>query len=196
VRATAALLALLVVVIPGAALGFSSGVPTGYSGAPGDDTCADCHGNLNNGSGGATITAPYSCSPGDTIEITVDVHQMGQKKWGFELTCLDGQNEPAGSFIVTDPGRTQLDTDGDTGREYMMHTSLGNDSGHMDMCLGWTFEWVAPAGARPEYTFYVASVAANNGSGAGGDYVYTAVHTVSETPVESGSWSRIKQLYR
>jgi hypothetical protein len=187
---------VMALTLPALALAYTSGVPTGLTGAPGEGTCANCHDNLNNGSGGISISAPYSCAPGETLEVTVDVHHMMQEKWGFELTCLDGLDQPAGHFIVTDPTRTQLDNDGDTGRDYMMHTATGSDEGHMNMCLGWTFEWVAPMDSRPQIVFYVAGVAANNGQGTNGDYVYTSSFAIDQTPVDEASWASIKALYR
>jgi hypothetical protein len=196
-RKRASVLASVLLVLTAAgAQGYSSGVPTGLTGAPGEGTCANCHDNLNNGSGGVAITAPFEYALGETLEVTVDVHQMSQERWGFELTCLDGLDQPAGQFILTDPARTQLDTDGDTGRDYVMHTTTGTDEGHMHACLGWTFQWVAPTESRPQVTFYVAAVAANNGSGTNGDYVYTEALPIDQSPVEGSSWGRIKGLFR
>jgi hypothetical protein len=187
---------LLALLLPGVALGYSSGVPVGLTGAPGEGTCASCHGDLNTGMGGISITAPLTCAPGETLDITVDMHHMGMQMWGFELTCLDGAGEPAGEFICTDPDRTQLDTDGDTGREYMMHTADGTDDGYMNMCLGWSFQWVAPEDYRSEMTFYASGVAANSSQGSNGDYAYADLVTSILTPVDEMTWSQVKALYR
>jgi hypothetical protein len=187
---------IMLVLSAGAAQAYSSGVPTGLTGAPSEGTCANCHGNLNTGSGGISISAPYSYAPGETLEIVVDLHHMGQSRWGFELTCLDGAGEPAGHLILTDPTRTQFDSDSMSGREYMMHTSGGNDEGHMNLCLGWTFEWVAPSDSSPQVTFYAAGVAGNDASGPGGDYVYTTTRAIDQTPVDAKTWGSIKELYR
>ena len=179
---------------------YTPGVPTGLAGAPGEDTCANCHDNLNNGPGSATITAPSQYSAGETIEVTVDVSHVGQEKWGFTLTALDDSNNPVGDFVVTDAERTQLDIDGGNGRQYMMHTEPGTDTGVLDSSPGWTFQWVAPA-ARPAVTFYLAALAANDAQGTNGDYTYTATHTSSQ--LETGlaepdvtTWGRMKSLYR
>jgi hypothetical protein len=64
------------------------------------------------------------------------------------------------------------------------------------MCLGWTFQWVAPDAGSPQPTFYAAVVAGNDASGTNGDYVYTEAVTVEQTPVDPANWSRIKQLFR
>ena len=191
-------MSILLLLAATGAQGYTSGVPVGLTGAPGEVTCADCHDNLNNGPGGATITAPTQYQAGETIDVLVDVFQTGQQKWGFELTALDDSAEPVGSFVLVDPDRTQLDTDTETGRDYVMHTALGTDEGVLNASPGWLFQWVAPAG-RQSVTFYVAAIAANNGSGTNGDHTYTATlsSTQTETRVDDEtSWGRIKELYR
>ena len=175
---------------------FTSGVPTGLTGAPGEGTCADCHDNLNNGSGAVNITAQTNYAEGEMIDVLVEVHHQGQVKWGFELTALDDSDQPVGQFVLVDTDRTQLDTDGGTGREYVMHTELGTDTGVPHSSLGWLFQWVAPAG-RPSVTFYASAVAANNGSGTNGDFVYTTALSSGQTGLDSEtSWSRIKGLFQ
>jgi hypothetical protein len=190
----------LVLLAAAGAYAYTSSVPTELTGAPGEGTCANCHDNLNSGPGGASITAPAQYQAGETINVTVDVYHAGQEKWGFELTALDDSNQPVGSFTLLDTDRTQLDIDGGTGREYVMHTEVGTDTGVLNASPGWTFQWVAPAG-RPSVTFYVATVAANDGQGTNGDYVYTATHSSSLTQTgladpDVASWGRIKELYR
>jgi hypothetical protein len=195
-KRTAAAAALILMLLSGAAMAYTSGVPTGLSGAPGDETCANCHDNLNNGSGWISVTAPPDYSAGETIDITVQVGHNGQRKWGFTLTALDDSNQPVGSFTVTDAVRTQLDVDGDTGREYMMHTAAGTDEEVLDQSNEWTFQWTAPA-SRAGVTFYACGVAANNASGTNGDFCYTEALNLSETAVSNGfSWGRIKGLFQ
>ena len=175
---------------------YTPGVPTGLTGAPGEGTCANCHDNLNNGSGGVTITAQTEYQEGETIDVFVEVSHMSQEKWGFELTALDDSNQPVGQFVITDSERTQLDTDGDTGRQYVMHTATGCDPGMMHASPGWLFQWIAPAG-RPSVTFYTAAVAANNGQGANGDFVYTAVLSSTQTGLKDEmTWGNVKGLFR
>ena len=178
------------------AYAFTPGVPTGLTGAPGEGTCADCHDNLNTGSGGAAITAPTEYQEGETIDVFVEVFHVGQVKWGFELTALDDSDQPVGEFVLVDTDRTQLATDGGTGRQYVMHTATGCDPGVPDASPGWLFQWVAPAG-RPSVTFYTAAVAGNNGGGANGDFVYTATLSGTQTGLgDETSWSRIKGMFQ
>jgi len=178
------------------AQGYTPGVPTGLTGAPGEGTCANCHDNLNTGSGSVVVSAPTDYSAGETIEVFVQVSHNGQKKWGFEITALDDSDQPVGEFTITDAARTQLDVDGDNGRQYVMHTEAGTDEDVLDENPGWTFDWTAPAG-RPDVTFYVCAVAANNGQGTNGDFCYTASLSSTVTAIEdASSWGRIKRLYQ
>jgi len=188
----------LLFLVASTAQAYTPGVPTGLTGAPGEDTCANCHDNLNTGPGGATITAPTQYLAGETIDVLVDVFQDGQEKWGFELTALDELNEPVGQLVIVDAERTQLDVDGDTGREYVMHTEVGTDTGVLNASPGWAFQWTAPA-SRASVTFYVAAVAANDGQGTNGDFTYTATLTSSQMQTgleDEMTWSRVKSLFR
>jgi hypothetical protein len=121
---------------------------------------------------------------------------MGQARWGFALTCLDGFDEPAGHFLLTDPARTQLAVDEDTDREYVMHTCDGTDEGCANACLTWSFLWVVPADHWPQINFYASTVAANGAQGKHGDYVYTSALSIDQTPVEAATWGRVKSLFR
>ena len=175
---------------------FTPSVPPGLTGAPGEGTCADCHYNLNVCSGGVTITAQTEYAAAETVDVVVEVHHQGQVKWGFELTALDDSDQPVGQFVIVDAERTQLDTDGGNGRQYVMHTAAGTDTGVPHSSLGWLFQWVAPAG-RPPVTFYTSAVAANNGSGTNGDFVYTATLSSTQTGLDAETtWSRVKGQFR
>ncbi|MCH9031931.1 MAG: hypothetical protein IIB00_06690 [candidate division Zixibacteria bacterium] len=153
------------------------------TGAPGETTCGDaiCHGNLNVGSGSVTITAPASYTAGQTLTISVNLSNIGQSRWGFEATVLDGSNNPVGNMLVTDPTRTQISMDILTQREYIKHTLTGTDSATLHTAPGWSFDWKAPAtlGGGP-VTFYVAGNAANGNGFSTGDSIYTTSALVTE----------------
>ncbi|UCD63504.1 MAG: T9SS type A sorting domain-containing protein [Candidatus Zixiibacteriota bacterium] len=158
------------------------------TGAPGESTCADCHNNLNTGSGSVSITAPADYNPGDTLDITVAVAHTGQSHWGFELTVLDDSDQPVGELLVTDAARTLKSVAG-TGREYVKQTSDGSDAGKGNS-TDWSFQWVAPPADAGAVTFYTASVAANQASGPNGDFTYTTTHVMLVTDIrreETGS---------
>jgi hypothetical protein len=197
VKKTAAVLSLvLVLAFAGSACAYTSGVPVGLTGAPGEGTCANCHDNLNNGPGSVMISAPGNYSAGETIDVSVQVEHAGQVKWGFELTALNSSNEVIGQLVISDGVNTQLDVDGGNGRQYVMHTEDGTYTGSPDAPPAWDFQWTAPATREP-VTFYACAVAANDGSGTNGDFCYTDVLSLQQTGIEDETtWGRIKGLYR
>jgi hypothetical protein len=156
----------------------------GRTGAPGDGTCASCHGGsgaLNTGAGSASILIPGSLVAGDTLTVTSRVRQIGQVRWGFELTVLDGTDQPTGEILVTDAARTLMQV-ANGGRQYIKHTDAGTDDGTPDS-TSWSFRWVAPDPLPSQVTFYMAGLASNSGSGTNGDSTYTQFFTFLATGV-------------
>jgi len=181
-----------------AAWAYSTGPPAARTGAPGETTCAECHGNLNTGSGSVTVTGPASYNPGDTLTLAIVVAQAGQQRWGFEITALDDGNQAIGLFLVTDPSRTQAVVDGVTLRQYVEHTSGGTNAGTFNVSPGWTTKWVSPSAPHGPVAFYVAGNAANNNASSSGDFIYTtsARYDAGHVRTEHISWGAIKGLYR
>ena len=165
------------------AIAFSSGPPNERTGAPGEGNCTGCHNQfaLNSGNGTVTITAPSSYIAGQTYVIEIDLEDTDQQRWGFEITALDENDQPAGTLGVVEAARTQKST-ATNGREYVKHTSTGTDAGTADAAPGWTVEWMAIDVSGP-VTFYAAGNAANWGDGNQGDYIYTTSATVAEEVV-------------
>lgn len=159
------------------------------SGVPGEGTCADvaCHTSfaLNSGPGSFMLTAHTATAgeytPGDTVDIDVDISQTGMIRWGFQLTAIDGASHPAGTILLSQPTRTQVQT-GAGGRQYLMHTALGTDSGAVNTAPGWTFKWKAPAAGAGPVTFYAAGNAADGDGTSLGDWVYTTSLVLTEGP--------------
>ena len=168
-----------------------------YTGAPGEQTCAFCHGNLDVGGGSIGVVVPLSYVPGDTLDCAVTLQRSGQRRWGFELTILDAAGRAAGHIVVSDPNRTLLSIQGDTGREYLKQTSGGTDSGKVDSAPGWSCRWIAPPAGTGDVTIYAAGCAADGDFTSGGDFVYTTAFTLHEEPtaIALGSWGAIKSLY-
>ena len=176
--------------------GFSSNPPDGRTGAPGESTCADCHGNLNTGPGGITITGDPSYAPGDTIDLTITVRHAGQSRWGFQITALSEFNYPLGTLLVVDPARTQYSYDIGMERPYVDQTAVGTDNGTQDESPGWAVRWASPDFPHGSITFYAAGNAAD-GFLQMGDYIYTTSVQYNSSHVSSGSssWGAIKNLY-
>jgi glucose/arabinose dehydrogenase len=165
---------------------FSSSPPDARTGAPGESTCLGCHSSfpLDSGNGTLTINAPTSYSPGDTLDIDIQLADPDQSRWGFEVTVLSSSDDPIGELLVTDLSRTQKSTAG-TGREYIKQTNSGTDAGTPDASPGWSFQWVADGASGP-VTFYAAGNAANSNFNTSGDYIYTASTTVTESVDSDG----------
>src|SRR5262249_17828832 len=83
----------------------AEGPPAGHTGAPGEQTCVVCHSSfpLNSGTGTVTINTPSSYQPGQTYQITVQDQTTDQsrRRWGFQLTVLNGNNAKAGQLQAT-----------------------------------------------------------------------------------------------
>ncbi|GAB5537066.1 MAG: hypothetical protein Rubg2KO_33150 [Rubricoccaceae bacterium] len=184
-RASVALLVVgLWVFIPQLALSRSTGAPSGFAGdiVPGGEptTCAVCHTgrDLNDPQGGGSIIidAPGSAVPGETITISItlvnNTPQVGsEKRQGFLATLKNPADSLfVGGFTLPDPSLLQQASGNEA---YVTHTTAGNKE------TTWTFQWTAPSTDVPsEVVIYTAGNAAN-GSGLGGDFIYTDTHTVS-----------------
>lgn len=177
-------------------LAFSANPPDGRTGAPGEGTCADCHGNLNTGPGGITITGTPSYTPGDTIDLTITVRHEGQSRWGFQITALSEFGVSFGTLLVADPIRTQLSLDIGLERWYIDQTAAGTDNGTPDESPGWSIRWASPDVPHGSVMFYAAGNAAD-GFLQFGDYIYTTAVTYNSSHVSSkpSSWGAIKNLY-
>ena len=108
---------------------FAEGPNPGHTGAPFELTCAvaGCHGGEpNTGPGQLQITAPASYEPGNTYQITVNhmTNDTSRRRWGFQLTALDGTNNRAGS-LQNSSGLTQVLEGGPGGnRQYIEQTPV------------------------------------------------------------------------
>lgn len=165
-------------------LALSSGPPNEVTDAPpAESTCATvgCHSSfaLNSGSGAFTISTPSTYLGGDTLDVTVNISQSGQQRWGFELTVLNSSGQPVGDLIITNSARNSISTAGN-GRQYVKHTSAGTDAGTANASPGWAFRWASPATGDGTITFYAAGNAADNNGTAANDYIYTSTTTVTQ----------------
>jgi hypothetical protein len=164
---------VLVLLLPVLTLAYSGGPPDGRTGAPGEQTCWNfCHNTfpLNSGDGSMSITGPEFFVGGQSYDITVEISDTDQSRWGFELTPLD-----IGTVTITDPSNTQFSSSG--GNSYVKHTSAGTHAGTPNGPVSWSFDWTAPVEPPSTVTFYAAGNAANNNGSNSGDYIYTATFT-------------------
>ena len=173
---------------------YSFGPPHERTGAPNENTCATagCHtGNSLNAAGGSLVlTVPKTYEPGEVYDIVVKLSRNGQRRWGFQMTALNGNNVSAGSFSTID-ANTQLNFQDN---KYIQHTATGTAQGTLNM-HSWMFKWTAPANDVGTITFYTAGNAANSADGARGDYIYTQSAT-SEVPYHGVSLQGVGNLTR
>ena len=182
---------------------FAEGPNPGHTGAPGELTCAvaGCHGGEpNTGPGRFEITAPSSYEPGMTYQISVthSTSDTTRRRWGFQLTALDGTNNRAGNLQST--SITQVLDGGPGGnRQYIEHNFLGTFQGQPSGAT-WTFNWVAPSTDVGRITFYAAGNQANNNGNESGDQIYSTsvsipvAGAITGAPLITGAAVMKKQL--
>ena len=186
---------------------FSSDPPLGYTGAPEEVTCAQCHTGTG-GNGSVDVQGvPAAYNPEQTYALSVVLQDPGQSRWGFELTALRFDSGSLSHVRAGSLTRTSNFTsvrDAFDGRQYVSHHFQTGFDGSFAGTPGpttWNFSWTAPAAGEGTVTFYVAGNAANNSSGPdGGDFIYT--NSVSSTEGSSTattfetSWGKIKNQFR
>lgn len=144
----------------------------GYTGAPSDSNCAQCHtGNNANLNGSVTIDGlPSTINAGDTYPISVTVTNPNGNavRGGFQLVVLNGSNQNAGTLSNVSPG-AQLRVAG--GKTYFGHAPAANFPASNE--LTFTADWTAPAtaGSVPQIKFYASAVIANGADGNSNDRV-------------------------
>ncbi|MDT7689469.1 MAG: hypothetical protein QOE46_2228 [Acidobacteriota bacterium] len=153
---------------------YSAGPPAGYTHAPGELDCSDCHTTPAQSSGTLTLNAPQKYTPGQTYDLTVThaTADPSRVRWGFELTALDASDEKAGTLAPSDDLTQVIEGQGPfPTRQYVEHTSKGTFSGQQNG-TAWTFKWTAPAEDVGPVTFYVAGNQANGDGNSSGDNIY------------------------
>ena len=153
---------------------YSAGPPAGYTHAPGELDCSDCHTTPAQSSGTLTLGVPDRYTPGQTYDITV-THASADPtrvRWGFEMTALDSADHKAGAFAPADDKTRVVNNEGPLPtREYVEHNSNGTFPGQQNGA-GWTFKWTAPTEDVGPVTFYVAGNQANGDGNSSGDNIY------------------------
>ena len=153
---------------------YSAGPPAGYSHAPGELDCSDCHTTPAQSSGTLTLGVPDKYTPGQTYDITV-AHTSADAtrvRWGFQMTALDSADQKAGAFVPADDLTRVINGEGPFPvREYVEHTSKGTFPGQQNGA-NWSFRWTAPTEDVGPVTFYLAGNQANGDGNSSGDNIY------------------------
>ena len=158
----------------------ANGSPGGKTGAPGDQTCTQCHsGTVQSGTNFQTVvltnasgTIVTSYNPGETYTVTVGMLTSNAKN-GFEIVALTPSNTQAGSVAVTSATTTKTVTFGSKTRitQKSGGTSLNN----------WSFAWTAPATNVGNVTFYLGTNVSNSNNNDNGDVIRNSQHVFGST---------------
>jgi len=170
-------------------LHFSSSHPTngggGYTSAPGDQTCLNCH-NTGSINGDIQLTGiPALVTPGDTYPITVTINNTvgTASRAGFQMVALNTDMPPivsVGTFSIP-AGGSNLQIKQANNKSYIGHSPAKTFGGNTS--LTYDIEWTAPTDQDgEEVKFYGAALLAN-GSGPSGDRFLV---TNTTTMIESG----------
>jgi uncharacterized protein (TIGR03437 family) len=162
---------------------------SGYTGGFGEPTCVECHVSfpLNSGRGTVTITVSSSSgsvtsySSGAAYQVTVNVSDPAQQKWGFELSARTLAGRQAGTITIGADGFTQL-LQSFNGIQYIAHTFKGTRNGTTSG-VDFTFGWTAPNISAGEIVFSAAGNAANGDSTPFNDYIYDTFLTLQPQAV-------------
>lgn len=161
--------------------------PLARTGAPGEGTCAACHGGA---SPAPTISLTQNGQPpsvyipgGSPVMLTLSVSHPSLNRYGFQLTVLSAQsgqeNIPSqGLSTGSNPGIV-LQT-GANGRRYLAHQGTSSTG-------VWSFEWTPPATNVGPITWYIAANAVNGNGTTTGDAPGT--FTITLNPDQSATFS-------
>jgi hypothetical protein len=144
--------------------------PTGYTGAPGESTCATagCHfgtPTLNASDislltvGSPNLTSGYAAN----TQYSLAVNAGSAASYGFSLTAVDASGAAIGSFSLSSPATTSLAT-GSGSKQYVGHKNANTTN-------AWSFRWTSPATTAETVFFYLAVNQANNNNEGSGDNI-------------------------
>ncbi len=159
----------------------SNGPGGGYSGAPSENNCTNCHGTFSLQTSGVNfnrikLEVPFTGGgyiPDSTYLIKISYKETGKSVFGFQVTALDVKNnEAAGTFTAND-SRTQTGNYTISGktRYYAEHTSSGTSTVATDS-VAWFVRWKAPNKNLGSIRFHLNLNVANANGSTSGDYIY------------------------
>src|SRR5579862_3308850 len=208
-RIVYAKIATILAVIPVLIYAHEFGPDPGYTAAPGDNAtgciASQCHvGTVNSGPGNVKINLPSgntgTYSPGQAMQILVQITDASKAAYGFQLTARmgTGNTVQAGDFTTTDANTLVLCPDGSgkaNGKtcpapfpiQDIEHNMTGYEASIKATPKGsytYSFNWTAPAAGSGPVTLYVA---ANAGIGDPPVVTPTNVYTSKITMTQATS---------
>lgn len=151
----------------------SGGPPAGLAGAPGQQTCASCHGDgtVNTGGGRLSIALVSGTGyvPGQPLRLRITLSDSTALRWGFQLTArrASANTQTIGTFTATPPQTV-------TPQATTISHGPGGTQVGTTQSASWEVQWNPPADDQGPVIFYAAGNAANNNNSDGpGDKIYT-----------------------
>lgn len=174
----------------------------GYTDAPGEGQCGDCHTPQVIGLIGGVVVdgLPNLVFPNQTYPLQVKVYDsdgsVQPENGGFMLTALNASNNASGTLSGASQ-YTKLFSSG--GRNYATHKTAQSFFGITDIdTVYYGFNWKAPSSGQTQtITFYYAAVLGNNTGTptAANDRVFTETATVTfVAPLVVGNISQQTQI--
>ncbi len=108
--------------------------------------------NIGTGTPTTPLTSSFQYTGGQLYNLAFIINKSANPTayYGFQVVALDGSNNQAGSFAVTDNTHTKIATSPPTGtRQYMGHKGANTFK-------NWVWQWTAPATSTGPVTFYYA----------------------------------------
>lgn len=136
----------------------------GYTGAPGDGVCAQCHTDNNTSlDGDYTVTGipvDIEANTTYTVDIQLTNPSGNASRGGFQILALDEANTQGGTWSNAGTGsifKTVI------GKTYLGHQ--GSQSFPASNELNWTADWTSPDEEDVTLSFYAVSILANGANG-------------------------------
>lgn len=136
----------------------------GYTSAPGDGVCAQCHTDNNTSlDGDYTVTGiPQEIEPNTTYTVSIQLTNPSgnASRGGFQILALNENNTQGGTWSNASEGSVFKTV---AGKTYLGHQ--GSQSFPDDNQLNWSAEWTSPLEDNATYQFYAVSIIANGANG-------------------------------
>ncbi len=170
-----AVLSLLFVALSSNSNGRATAGNRGNTGAPGENTCSQCHGGNNFGAVTVSIqifevgtTTPVNAyTPGAAYDMRVTVNQgLGMPAgYGFQMTALRAANNaPLSGYsnLASNVKQITLNSGPQAGRTYVEHNGVTTNN-------QFNFRWTAPPANSGSVNFTASGNAVNGNGGSNGD---------------------------
>lgn len=122
-----------------------------------------------NSTGSPSLSTGFAAS----TQYNLFVNAGNAASYGFSLTAIDPSGNPAGSFSLTSPANTSLQT-ASNGRQYVGHKVANSTA-------AWTFRWTSPSTTNDTVLFFLAVNQGNANGASSGDRVFLASYRATGT---------------